>query len=531
MYYTHNIETINAIIATYRRSRSPTLMFLSHRYQILLLLQLIVVIATSSTSWLALAFTTTTAPIPTRQTTRTTTSSNTILYATRLRTNIQIPLMDLTNNNNNDDNDDNDDESGNGFIIPLPSSDFPDELATPFLYGIQMDTPLYKLIMEEAISLAAAQTTASTNMLSSTSPFLSSSPPMYGHVVWKNSNNDNDDDNNSLVGAIGCTAEILVNAPTKEIFQNAQIQEFLTPEELEDDKPSSSSGSSFNTVLCRGGWRFVVKEVIRSIPYPVVIVDEIQDDADDDDSEMFASVGSSTDDDGDDDDDEFNQMSTPELIHGIMMNVQSIIAQQLEDANAKSNLSPLEKSILEDNEIGSGVSAINAAAIELALAEEMSAVWAVFQTSLVDDIDPQQRRFAVAVMASELACLENNVRQEILLTRNGEERLKIVLKELKEIVGMRQARKFASKITDDVDELDKDLMVGTPKLPRWALQITKGTKIEYFWNEEYGWCSGTVTEDPVTIIDEILLTIRFDEDDEVHKLPLSAEDKIRWRPG
>jgi hypothetical protein len=506
-------------------------MLLSRLCQMLLLL--IVVIATSSTSWLALAFTTTTTPIPTCRTTRTT-RSNILLYANRLRTNIQIPLMDLTNKNNNDDNDnENDDENKNGFIIPLPSSDFPDELATPFLYGIQMDTPLYKLIMEEAISLAAEQTTASTNMLSSSSPFLSSSPPMYGHVVWKNSNNNNDNNNNSLVGAIGCTAEILVNAPTKEIFQNAQIQEFLTPEELEDDKPSSVSGSSFNTVLCRGGWRFVVKEVIRSIPYPVVIVDEIQDDADDDDSDMFASVGSSTDDDDDDDDehDESNRMSTPELIHGIMMNVQSIIAQQLEDAKAKSNLSPLEKSILEDNEIGSGVSAINAAAIELALAEEMSAVWAVFQTSLVDDIDPQQRRFAVAVMASELACLENSVRQEILLTRNGEERLKIVLKELKEIVGMRQARKVASKITDDVDELDKDLMVGTPKLPRWALQITKGTKIEYFWNEEYGWCSGTVTEDPVTIVDEILLTIRFDEDDEVHKLPLSAEDKIRWRPG
>jgi hypothetical protein len=504
--------------------------------QILLLLIVIIITIISFTSWLALAFTTTTTAAAGRRT-NTRTTNSILLYATRLRTNIQIPLMDLTNKS---DNVDDENKNENGFIIPLPSSDFPDELATPFLYGIQMDTPLYKLIMEEAISLAAEQTTASTNMLSSTSPFLSSSPPMYGHVVWKNNDND---DNNSLVGAIGCTAEILVNAPTKEIFRNAQIQEFLTPEseshDDDDDKPSSSStsesASSFNTVLCRGGWRFVVKEVIRSIPYPVVIVDEIQDDADDDDSNMFASVGSSTSDDDDDDDDdehhEFNQMSTPELIHGIMLNVQSIIAQQLEDANAKNNLSPLEKSILEDNEIGSGVSAINAAAIELALAEEMSAVWAVFQTSLVDDIDPQQRRFAVAVMASELACLENNVRQEILLTRNGEERLKIVLKELKEIVGMRQARKFASKITDDVDELDKDLMVGTPKLPRWALQITKGTKIEYFWNEEYGWCSGTVTEDPVTIVDEILLTIRFDEDDEVHKLPLSAEDKIRWRPG
>jgi hypothetical protein len=89
---------------------------------------------------------------------------------------------------------------------------------------------------------------------------------------------------------------------------------------------------------------------------------------------------------------------------------------------------------------------------------------------------------------------------------------------------------MANQITDDgVDELNKDLKVGQPQLPKWALQITKGTKLEYFWNEDYGWCSGVVTEDPVTIVDEILLTIRF-EDSETHKLPRTAEDKIRRRP-
>merc|ERR1711935_901900 len=111
--------------------------------------------------------------------------------------------------------------------------------------------------------------------------------------------------------------------------------------------------------------------------------------------------------------------------------------------------------------------------------------WDVFQMSLVDDIEPSQRRFAVAIMAAELANLKNDLRQEILLVRNGEERLRIVLRELKEIVGMAQARKLASSITDKTDEDDKDLKVGKPLLPPWVKQIKKGTNIEYFWNEEY----------------------------------------------
>merc|ERR1719464_469304 len=225
-------------------------------------------------------------------------------------------------------------------------------------------------------------------------------------------------------------------------------------------------------------------------------------------------------------------MSVPELIQNTMHNVQSIMGQQLEDATAKTQLSPLEQSILDDSEIGREGKSINPAAIELAHVEEKCAVWDVFQISLVDDIEPSQRRFAVAIMAAELTNLKNEVRQEILLVRNGKERLRIVLKELKEVVGMARARKMASSITDKTDEADRDLKVGKPQLPPWARQIRKGTKIEYFWNEEYGWCPGVVIDDPVTIVDELVLKIRFDDDDdEVHRLPLSAEDKLRWRPG
>ena len=470
-----------------------------------------------------------------------------------LRKDVEIPLLDLigratpksSDDKDDDDDDDTADKDATTFVVPLPSSEFPDQLATPFLYGMQMDTPLHKLILEEAISMAATATVSSA---------AAPPKPLYGHLVWKDTrSSDSESQPRTLVGAIGCTAEILVNAPTTQLLPKTPLEEELAKLEksfsdskggAEEEQGGSSKNAgnandgnaapTSNTVLCRGGWRFVVKEVIRSIPYPVVIVDEIQDDADEDDSDMFSTVNAEEEDDDDDDDDndELANMPAPELIGNTMRNVQSIITQQLEDAAAKTQMGPLEQSILEDSEMAAaaGGNAINPALIELAHAEEMAAVWSVFQMSLVDDIEPSQRRFAVAIMAAELANLNNDLRQEILLVRNAEERLRIVLRELKEIVGMAQARKLAASITDKTDEADQELTVGAPQLPPWARQLTKGDKIEYFWNEEYDWCPGVVAEDPVTIADELLLTIRF-EDGEEHRLPLSAEDKLRWRPG
>ncbi|KAL3912325.1 MAG: hypothetical protein SGILL_006930, partial [Bacillariaceae sp.] len=427
-----------------------------------------------------------------------------------LRTNVEIPLLDLLNSEKSDANGNDNIPS---VLIPLPSSNFPDQLATPFLYGLQIETPLHKLILEEATSMAltAAVTGSGSSMQS-----------------------------NSRKHPLEPDPEI---ARALEAVETTDDSEVDVDAEQAPPQPNALDGAPPNTVLCRGGYRFVVKEVVKTIPFPVVIVDEIADDADVDDSDMFFSVGNGNndadmsmeddeDEDEDDDEDDLLHLSTPELIQQTMRGVQSVISSRLDDAVAKNNLSPLEKSILEDSDLGgAAMGGISPAVIELAHAEEMAAVWEVFQLCLIDDIDPHDRRFAVAIMAAELADVSNAVRKQILLTRNSEERLRIVLRELNEIDGMAKAKKIASTITDKTDELDKDLKIGKPQLPRWALQITKGTKIEYFWNEEYGWCGGVVVEEPVTVVDEILLTIRFDEDGEIHKLPLMADEKVRWRPG
>jgi hypothetical protein len=82
-----------------------------------------------------------------------------------------------------------------------------------------MELPLHKLItMEEATILAMTPIVTDDESESDASAFRR---PMYGHLVWKEKNSG------SLVGAIGCMAEIPVNAPTSEVFFNRQLTQEL----------------------------------------------------------------------------------------------------------------------------------------------------------------------------------------------------------------------------------------------------------------------------------------------------------------
>ena len=74
--------------------------------------------------------------------------------------------------------------------------------------------------------------------------------------------------------------------------------------------------------------------------------------------------------------------------------------------------------------------------------------------------------------------------------------------------------------------------MGQAALPPWTKRITKGTRVEYFWNEEWGWCGAEVVEEPMMVVDELLLTVRFDDEpDQLRKIPFHADEKARWRPG
>lgn len=172
-------------------------------------------------------------------------------------------------------------------------------------------------------------------------------------------------------------------------------------------------------------------------------------------------------------------------------------------------------------------------------------VFQTFTSSLLDIApDERDRIFAVAMMVGELANLPSDVRVNMLVTTDGVERLRIVLRELSSMLSMDSAKKITKSLSlgggatssadvqslQEAEDAQKQLQVGSPSLPKWADQLQKGVRVEYWWDEVEGWCAGTVDEDPIKIMDEIIVTVKFDDDGSIHKLPFRGDEKARWRP-
>lgn len=271
------------------------------------------------------------------------------------------------------------------------------------------------------------------------------------------------------VGAVGCASQVQINGA--------------------------------KSLVCKGTFRFVVQQILQEIPFPIVLVDELVD-SDIVDTEEAAKATSR-----------------------LLSLLDEYCQQQLETAG---EVSPLEQVILE--ETGNAIVPM----VIQQLAMEKAAVLQVFRAFYLDNDRPSSSfsliLYATALLAAEIADFSAIQRHQILEMTDSMKRLSYVRVIVEEKVGMARARKMAEQITAATDEAAKDLKIGQPELPPWAKSIRKGTKLEYYWNEEYGWCQGEVIEDPVRIVDEIILTVRFVEDGETHRLPFSAEEKIRWRP-
>ena len=440
------------------------------------------------------------------------------------RRNIRLPLLV-------DNIDSNSDSNHFRWNVPLPNSHLPTELTTASLYELELDVPIHKMVLSQAISAYDANPERGC---------------CYGHIVWKSGD---------LVGAIGCAGEVLIGAPTltgQDVSEgNEQIRNF----DVEDTAPLM--------VLGRGAYRFRVKEVISSIPYPTAIVDELLDDD--------ISSGNHEKINEEEDDDIYDEMNGKELVREVLASLEKVLNIQYDESSKP--LSPLEQSILES---ASSPDPMVQAISRTFDAEERLAVHQTFISSLLDIApDERDRYYVVAMMAGELAKFTTDVRVQMLTMTCGVDRLRLVLRELNSMLSFHTAKRMTQSIslgvkdekvekahdtipdfdgigsineeidgmsnispvnTPSVDTLksaedaQKDLMVGIPTLPPWASQIRKGIRIEYFWNEEEGWCGGTVVDDPIKIVDEILITVEFDDDGSVHRLPLRGDDKARWRP-
>jgi predicted DNA-binding protein YlxM (UPF0122 family) len=189
----------------------------------------------------------------------------------------------------------------------------------------------------------------------------------------------------------------------------------------------------------------VVKEVVKTFPYPVGIVDELVDE------EPLQPGRVEKDDEDDDDDYLYADLDSSELVRRTMVGLKTLIDQKLSDR--ESSLSPLEQSILEET----GIPLVEHQQLQ---AEEMAAVFDVFQSSLIDIAPmPIERYYAIGMLAAEIANVDNRIRQTIIPITDGLARLRVVLRELESAVDLNRARKMANTITNELDEDQKDLKV------------------------------------------------------------------------
>lgn len=443
------------------------------------------------------------------------------------RKNIRLPLLV-------DYIDSNSEGSLYRWSVPLPNSHLPAELTTASLYELELDVPIHKMVISEAISSYDKNAEGGC---------------CYGHIVSKI---------DDLVGAIGCAGEVLIGASASSSDNDVANQ-------IETIKKLNSEDSGPLMVLARGSYRFRVKEIVSTIPYPTAIVDELLDD------DVSSEISKNNKQLADDDTDMYDELTPKELVQQVLESLEKVLQNQY-DASFKP-LSPLEQSILE--------SASSTAPMEQAItrtfdAEERIAVYQTFVSSLFDVApDQRERYYAIAMITGELATFSSDLRVKMLTTTDGLDRLRTVLRELNSVLSLDAAKRLTKSIslgvsdekkediTDPIPDYDgigsinddfdgtgsidsvrapsvdnieaaedalKELKVGIPTLPPWANQIRNGIKVEYFWNEDEGWCVGTVVDDPIKIMDEIIITVEFDDDGSIHRLPLRGEDKARWRP-
>jgi len=426
------------------------------------------------------------------------------------RMNVELPLLIL-----GDDNDNNDSDNA---VIPLPSSHLPPELSTLNTYSLRLKSASQRRLIDTV----------------SKSPDRS-----YGHLVTSE----------VKVGAVGCAVELLIAARPV-----AEQQEQQTSTDLPD--------SSDVSVLTRGLWRFVVKEIISTFPYPVVLVDEIVDSVeptnDDGQKESETTV------------DTTSSSPSPEEEQPTIYNdfEEDLIVNTMDDQPQHDNNNNDSTEDEEDEDLFIDTSIPDSDLTSLTLqtmktyvnllrstdtttttplqdylasqqqqqqgdsvrpdTEEIVAVTQVFLQELIEMSSPSDRRYALAFLAAEIVNVNNEIRRRIVTTTDNHYRLRIVLSALRRKLDERRAIQVTDTITGTTTS-NTDLQVGTPSLPTWSNDLKAGLKVEYFWNEEWGWCPGEIQQ-VERIFDEVIVTLKFEADGEVHRLPVTAEEKVRWRP-
>ena len=399
------------------------------------------------------------------------------------RKNIKMPLlMPVTA-------DDGDDEA----LIPLPSCG---EVELSSTHELTVSTAMHKLLIEHCVKNSD---TGNEDEFAIPTDY-NQKNPLFGHVAYVKG------DASSLVGSIGCVSEILAVArniddgPQQE--DTTRMLEFLLPQELLNDDLKDW------TVLSRGNFRFIVKKMIQTYPFPIALVDELvdgvdpkellqqqevtsskedvpetkdtKDDNDDnnsvieyndfDDFQFFddGAVSSSTevdtnndieeDDDEIDDDPLYPDLDESQVLQRLVSSMNKMLQKDVDDAaSEKSSASLLEKSIMEQYNVSNKA--------RRAKAEENLATWQVFLSELLD-IAPSkgERQYKVSMMAAELGQVSNEVRTKMLKSTDTVWRMRYVLQQVEQLMSMEVAKKLTQDIVKKTDEPYKQLKVNSDNI-------------------------------------------------------------------
>ena len=117
--------------------------------------------------------------------------------------------------------------------------------------------------------------------------------------------------------------------------------------------PGENNEDVAMTVVVKGGFRFVVKEVKQTFPFLVAIVDELLDEAPNSSDSPSAVRSGYKEDDDDDNDDMYADLPTSELVPRALAAMKAITDQGI--STKPKEKSPHEESILEQSNMPRGM--------------------------------------------------------------------------------------------------------------------------------------------------------------------------------
>jgi len=147
--------------------------------------------------------------------------------------------------------------------------------------------------------------------------------------------------------------------------------------------------------------------------------------------------------------------------------------------------------------------------------------------------DERLRMESLGFLVADTLQLDFNDTVKVFATRDPRERFRLLLDFLAPIRSELAAMKTldAIGIESEVLPTEEGAAAATTRVGS-SLGLAPGLKVEYWYNEEWGWCTGTLVRCKTTRIageDITNWTFKYDSDGSEQELRLTLENKARWR--